>query len=1409
MRAVDEPARSLDAAHTRWRLNRAGIVNVYQYENEVLHFGGGRLLLRGVNGSGKSTAMNMLLPFLLTARFGRIDAAGEQSGMLKSWMLNGRDDPQPVGYLWIEFERRGEFLVCGCGIKASRSSDTVTTWWFLTSKRPGIDFRLVEQKLPLSAEGLRAALGGDQVFNHHQRRDYRAEVERCLFEGAPIDQHIGLINVVRSPRVGDRIGVDLPQHLTDALPQLSEQALADAAQPLDDLEEHRGSVAELDRTLKSVRGLLDVYRAYCVAELRQRVADGNDRINAKEDCSQAEARAQKETAATQAEVSRLGDEISTLDDDARRLANEISALEESQVYREGQDLDALRQLVASLESQQVRAISRVADRTQRVEAAARELVQTRQQSRNDARKLNSELASATELGQRCRITQQPPGPVPLEEAKLAGTDLSQPFAEFDPEEIGRPLAAANGSVLNRRADVEEVETTLADLQTAEHQLSLAESALQLAASASEAASSHLARQHQRLGDARREWDGLARQWAVGIHSHLDEAGISAPAISSLAFSDADIRESTAVDSSSIGPKTTDTGPQADSREAERASLETEAENLVSHWRDAVAAIEQRLVIERAALEDAQAQFDELTARTEPEPPRQDWQTASDHCLADLVDFATHLNDHEQACLEAALHASGLLSARLGDDATVELANGELVALATEGVSHPISEYLTVTVPDRLIGEVDEGLVAKLLDSISCDLSSDAPTVASLNGTFRVGSLRGHHTKQQAEFIGVTARRAALERARREAGDYLAQARVVVSSSEAEKTGHQASLTQARQHLSALPRTDEVVAAAAQVNAASAASDKAESEREAAAKHATEAEGRSVQASNALQQTARTLNLPADRSGLTQVVSELGELQAALERCGALLEALGRSVEAWHQAVTRWQAEINDLEAERAEENAVKTKHSQQRTRLTTLEANIGAEYADVLNARDQCRSKLEGIEARLPPTRDARDQAVRQHADAQAAARVAADRLDGAEQSCEELRRSLAKTLAVPGLRAAIAGPDHPAATPTAPTETGTEGLHQMIKAAERLMAASPTKDDATFFPTPSLQDRDPVSAATPDLAPVTADGVRQSLRQRRDALGAGWDADTRQPDPAQPLFVEVTGPLGKAPLAEAALTVEQQHQRLAGLLSHKQDTALRELLQGLVAREVAEKIRGAQRLVELMNQRLSTVTTAHHVGVRLRWRRSPELDQASARMVELLATLPDLRTDDDEQELRRILSDRLDEARALQPDMPYRQLIADTLDYKKWHELSVMLSRPGSNDVKLGRNTPLSEGEKKLVTYLPLFAAVAASHDALAEQAGSPGSPEAGIARFVLLDDAFAKVSEDNHEALFGLLVELDLDLIATSERLWGTHRTVPELAITEVVRDVALNTILLEHYRWDGDTLELQDTE
>ena len=53
---------------------------------------------------------------------------------------------------------------------------------------------------------------------------------------------------------------------------------------------------------------------------------------------------------------------------------------------------------------------------------------------------------------------------------------------------------------------------------------------------------------------------------------------------------------------------------------------------------------------------------------------------------------------------------------------------------------------------------------------------------------------------------------------------------------------------------------------------------------------------------------------------------------------------------------------------------------------------------------------------------------------------------------------------------------------------------------------------------------------------------------------------------------------------------------------------------------------------------------------------------------------------------------------------------------------------------VDLPRRTPLSQGEQKVVCYLPLFAAAAAHFSSVAGAA--PHSP-----RLVLLDDAFPKI--------------------------------------------------------------------
>jgi len=81
--AVDRMTRNEPAE--RWRLGRIGILNFWHYDEEVFELEGGRLILRGANGSGKSVTMQSFLPLVLDGdkRPHRLDPFG--SRVLSAW----------------------------------------------------------------------------------------------------------------------------------------------------------------------------------------------------------------------------------------------------------------------------------------------------------------------------------------------------------------------------------------------------------------------------------------------------------------------------------------------------------------------------------------------------------------------------------------------------------------------------------------------------------------------------------------------------------------------------------------------------------------------------------------------------------------------------------------------------------------------------------------------------------------------------------------------------------------------------------------------------------------------------------------------------------------------------------------------------------------------------------------------------------------------------------------------------------------------------------------------------------------------------------------------------------------------------------------------------------------------------
>ena len=1371
---------------TRWRLERAGIVNVYQYGNETLDFADGRLLLRGVNGSGKSTAMNMLLPFLLTASQRNIDAAQDQRGLLASWMLTGREDSQPVGYLWVEFRRGEEFFACGCGIRARRQENSVTTWWFATAKRPGIDVELVEDNIPLPAEVLRERLDGDPVFGERDRREYRRLIEHRLFGGASLDHHVRLLDKVRSPRVGDRIDHDLPRDLMDALPHLSEKALADAAAPLDDLEEHRRNVTELERTVSALDGLLERYRSYCVGDALARISDGRGRLREL-------GRHRREAARLNRQASQAGEQVrhneSQIEESEHRidvLRSEIGAIEESRAYRDGRQLEAVRQLVDRLHGDASDAEQQAARAAQRREHAVEELRSAERRSDDENRRLKELLAEALVLAAHCAVSERPPAAVELRRSRIEGLDACHAPEAPEASEAQRCLSETGAAVQQRHKDVGLVEAEHLRVARAEAELERAEDALRMADDALDQASARWEAHASSLAEVEQRWARDVRQWLRGA-AQMFPADTAAEMLE-------------AAEPLAVSP---------DGRTEMRARVLGVFEAVVKRQHDAVAADEQRYRALNEEAADQQAAYDELMGRTEPPPPRLAWQSPGAFCLADVIEFASGVQPDEQAGLEAALEASGLLSARPAVPGRFELATGELVAIGSTPAGRPLSTMIEVAVPAHLADQVDTAAIVGLLASIGCvpncadargpghdaDASSNAQPEQSYaidagdvavgtDGTFRLGALAGRHRKEQAEFIGAAARSAALERARAEALEDLRRLGDEIGRVERRIERQKQRLDELRGHRDAFAPTGELEHAEGAVEAAAAERAEAQARKNAAADAARTAEQTAGRAGDELHRVAASLSLPRDRGALAEVAAALRDLVRLIDDCGSRLRTLQSSVDEWDRCAQRVRAAVSDCEEANGRLRDAASERDRQQARLDTLLATVGVEYEHARSERERRAAELNDFERRMADLRQQHAESIEVRARAQTEAQAAERQAAAAQESCASSRAEMHRAVSAPGYLAALGSEE--AAVAQAEASRGAEGLAAVLDCVERIVG-----------------DLERTGPDAPQ-ADVSLDGVMQSLQQRRDALGGGWDAQSHLPHARLPLRIEVTGPLGRSTLADAHRDAQAQLRQMAGLLDRKQQDALRELLEGLIANEIALKMHSAKRMVDLMNRRLGSVSTAHRVGVRLRWRRSQELEPATARMVDLLAKQPDLRTPEQNDEVRAALSQRLADARAQAPEAAYRELIAETLDYKRWHDLDIMLSRPEAPTVRLSRRTPLSEGEKKLVTYLPLFVAVAASCDAMAEAQGPSAGDPATIARFVLLDDAFAKVSADNHAALFGLLVELDLDFIATSERLWGDHATLPALSIVEIVRDSALRTILLDRYSWHGHSLE-----
>ena len=202
----------------RWRLSRAGIVNVWHYLDNEFDLSGGRMILRGTNGSGKSRALEMLLPFLLDADRRRMDATGAARVNLDELMRTGaQGQSNRTGYLWLELcrselGRPDGYLTVGALVRHSQSASSTKVWYFTSPLRVGDGLELMSaSREPLSREALTELVGTERI----------TDSKHLIYEGMLVAVKRGAEASATGVLVDEQFGGDIPRDAKEKGLQLS------------------------------------------------------------------------------------------------------------------------------------------------------------------------------------------------------------------------------------------------------------------------------------------------------------------------------------------------------------------------------------------------------------------------------------------------------------------------------------------------------------------------------------------------------------------------------------------------------------------------------------------------------------------------------------------------------------------------------------------------------------------------------------------------------------------------------------------------------------------------------------------------------------------------------------------------------------------------------------------------------------------------------------------------------------------------------------------------------------------------------------------------------------------------------------------------------------------------------------
>ncbi|MCX4451592.1 SbcC/MukB-like Walker B domain-containing protein [Streptomyces sp. NBC_01789] len=1322
----------------RWHLIGAGVDNVWYYTREVLSCPSGRWLARGTNGTGKTTLLEGLCPFLLNPVHMHLSSTSGRATSLVSLMRGGSTGKRRFGCMWLSFGPPGDPASgdsdageqhYGLRLEYAASSNSVESVPFRLPVVPGHDGQDLSTMKRDDFCGWVSAQGGE-VFASADA--YVADLAQRVFGCTPgtLKRIARRIKKVRNPGLlAGLTPADAAAELRMALPTVSADTVRSTQEALAAAEATR---RRYERDAKTAQVLEDLSAAWSEAAAQT----GAQAVDAALACTAVLAKTQKEARQARADSEARSQELN----DLRVLIHDRTATE----LQAGQHAAALARDAASSDVAHAHTAVRRAQEGHDKDCELL-IAHTRAASRCAGDVQDAADAVTGVLGKAasaCRAARVPvpvavtaavsvrrSGPSPLRIGERDFNHAPDVDVVTDEEAVGQAVEHLEQTRvrIERRGEAAGMSVVAYQRVAAAQEESV--QARSLADAAAETARVAAVRHQETLDRAQgcvAELAGGVRAWAGDVRKRFRTPLMDLDMVSAQAC-----RWCEGVECSQV---VHEAGKLA--RRVSRAAAESgeNARSRASHHIDRAGR-----ALQCAAEAEARARRLESGELLPLPGPAWHEEVDEERAFACAVEWVSPQTGAGSAgdVAEAVMAATGLLSAEVTERGVdghgpwlvhphgPALPEAQSLAVVLRATPGPLQE-VTARVLQR---------IAYLPSAVGAAAEHvQSGLVVGADGTFRTGvttgRLAGAGQVPHASHIGIAVRRAAALRAAAAAqaeGDCWQQTAV----GQARAAHRLNEFADALQELAAQFPHDAVATAdraettRAEASRAAHTAAATASERDRAAQHK---ESSYRAALGQWRDSAVAQGLPDTLAAVKQEAEDAGARAAAVSTAAGLVQDAGRLLAGVTQAVE--QAAESGVQARQAAQEA-QASHAGLLAAHADLEAcrqRSGMDEIALAQAAEDALAAHQAAKAQLEEARSRMESVSGRAAAAVHAVHEADRRLEQAEPAAAESLERVRGLLAFDALHELL---DRPSQDP------GGEDTGRWLAGLQERLAAVPA-----------------VSVPLEECALT----VRLHLAAEDD----DWQLTHGQGPGGLPVHqVMLTGSTAMSPPAAAREATARLHAAQAAY-NTAEDEALQTFVLGRIPTAIGNAWVELNDWVNNINEQMKLARASSGLLVQLKVRLSPDLTPARARIYHLTCEIGDAERTPEQQHSvgQELLAVMRQGEEGGSTDRATR--LAEAIDIRNWVTVEYVIVRSDSGTRETWGKTgvTVSAGESRLIVLAPMLAALAAQYRDLPAHA----------LRLCALDEVPGDVDEAGRDGIAAYTASLDLDLMCTSHHWDGS---------------------------------------